>query len=89
MVYQYYVVEIKRLLNGELEHSVTWHWDADQDKARLKAESKWHEVMSDAAVSETLSHGAIMFSSEGFPCLNGCYKHDGQPTPEPEPEAEE
>lgn len=86
MVYQYYVVEIKRLLNGELEHSVTWHWDADQDTARLKAESKWHEVMSAAAVSETLSHGAIMFSSEGFPCLNGCYKHDGQQTTEPEAE---
>ena len=80
MVYQYYVVEIKRLLNGELEHDVTWHWDADQDKARLKGESKWHEVMSAAAVSETLSHGAIMFSSEGFPILNECYHHDGQPT---------
>lgn len=87
MVYQYYVVEIKRLPNGELEHNVTWHWDADQDKARLKGESKWHEVMSAAAVSETLTHGAIMFSSEGFPCLNGCYHHD-QPI-QPEPEAEE
>ena len=86
MVYQYYVVEIKRFFNGELEHNITWHWDADQDKARLKGESKWHEVMSAAAVSETLTHGAIMFSSEGFPCLHGCYKHDGQPTHEPEAE---
>lgn len=86
MVYQYYVVEIKRFYNGELEHNVTWHWDADQDKARLKAESKWHEVMASACLSETLTHGAIMFSSEGFPCLNGCYHHDGQPTTEPEAE---
>lgn len=87
MVYQYYVVEIKRFFNGELEHNITWHWDADQDKARLKGESKWHEVMSAAAVSETLTHGAIMFSSEGFPILNECYHHT-QPTPEPEPAEE-
>lgn len=75
MVYQYYVVEIKRLANGELEHNVTWHWDADQDTARLKAESKWHEVMASAAISETMTHGAILFSSEGFPIMNGCYTH--------------
>lgn len=80
MVYQYYVVEIKRLYNGELEHDITWHWDADQDKARLKGEAKWHDVMSKAAVSETLSHGAILFSSEGFPVLHECYHHE--PVPE-------
>lgn len=82
MLYQFYVVEIKRLLNGEFEHNVTWHWDTDADKAQLKAESKYHEILSAAAVSETLEHSAIIFSSEGFPIDHKCYKHEAAPAVE-------
>lgn len=75
MVTQFYIAEIKRLPSGEFEHQNYWAWDEDPDVARLKAESKYHEVLSTAAVSNTLYHAAILFSSEGFPIANQCYKH--------------
>lgn len=72
---QFYIVEVKQLPNAEYEHQVYWVWDADADKARLKAESKYHEVLAVAAISNTMSHAAILFSTEGFPLMNQCYKH--------------
>ena len=75
MVYQYYVVEIQQYQNGEFGHIVHYAYDADQDKARLKGESKYHEVLAAAAISELPSHAAIMFSTDGFPIMHQCYKH--------------
>ena len=80
-MYQNYVVEVKKFHNGEYEHNVFWLYDADADKAMLKAKSKWHEIMSQAAVSNTAEHAAILFTSEGFPVLHECYKHEVQPEP--------
>ena len=86
-MYQYYVEEIQQYTNGEYGHIVHFAYDADPDKARLKAESKYHEVLAAAAVSELPSHAAIMFSTDGFPILNQCYKHVvTAPDVEPEPE---
>ena len=79
-MYQYYTVEITKTHAGELAHDVKWHWDEDQDKARLKAESKFHEIMSRAAVSEYAMHSAIMFSEEGMLAMNGCYLHEAEET---------
>lgn len=73
---QLYVVEIKKNANGEFEHNVNWVWDADADKARLKGESKYYEVLSAAAVSNVAEHSAILFTSEGFPLMHQCYKHE-------------
>lgn len=81
MVYQYYVVEIQKYANGEYGHLVHYVYDANQDKARLKGESKYHEVLAAAAVSELPSHAAIMFSTEGFPIMHQCYTHEAA-TPE-------
>lgn len=79
---QFYIVEIKQLPDATYEHNVFWEYDADADKARLKAESKYHEVLAAAAVSNTMSHAAILFSTEGFPLMNQCYKHQAvQQTP--------
>jgi len=75
-MYQNYVVEIKKFHNGEFEHNVYWQFDEDADVARQKSESKFHEVLSVAATSDTESHAAIMFSQEGFPLRNECYKHE-------------
>lgn len=83
---QYYIVEIKQLQNGEYEHTVHYAWDEDADKARLKAESKYHEVLASAAVSETAEHSAILISSEGFPVMHQCYKHEIPAETEPTPE---
>ena len=73
---QLYVVEIKKNANGEFEHNVNWVWDEDPDKARLKGESKYFEILSQAAVSTLAEHAAILFTSEGFPLMHQCYKHE-------------
>ena len=86
---QYYVVEIQKNAQGEYAHNVFWLWDEDPDKARLKGEAKYHEVLAAAAVSGLAEHAAIMFSSQGFPIMNQCYKHttsEAAPTPEPSEE---
>lgn len=90
-MYQYYIFEIKQNHAGEYEHMVYWAWDANADTARLKGEAKYHEVLAQAAVSTYKSHAVTLFSSEGKPILNQCYKHAApapEPTPEPEPEPE-
>ena len=75
MLYQNYVVEIKKLANDEFEHNVFWLYDEDADMAMRKAEAKYHEVLAAAALSNTKSHAAILFTSEGFPMRNECYKN--------------
>lgn len=74
-MYQYYTVEMQRTHEGELSHDVKWYWDEDEEKARLKAESGYHEIMSRAAVSDYAMHSAILFSEEGMLVANGCYTH--------------
>lgn len=88
MLTQIYITEIKRYHNGEFEHQNFWVWDEDADIARQKAEAKFHEILAAAAVSDTASHAAIMFTSEGFPLRNECYHHDPIPVVE-EPVEEE
>ena len=83
---QIYIVEIQQYTNGEYGHIVHYAYDVDPDKARLKGESKYHEVLAAAAVSNLPTHSAIMFSTEGFPLLHQCYKHEPAPEPEPEPD---
>lgn len=85
-MYQNYVVEIQQYQNGEYGHIVHYAFDEDADKARLKAESKYHEVLAAAAVSELPTHAAIMFSTEGFPLMHQCYTHAVAEAVEPEPE---
>lgn len=72
---QLYIIEVKKNANDEFEHNVFYVWDDDQTRARLKAESKYHEVLAAAAISEVTEHAAILFTSEGFPLLHQCYKH--------------
>lgn len=88
-MYQFYVVEIQQYANGEYGHLVHYAYDEDQTKARLKGESKYHEVLAAAAVSELPSHAAIMFSTEGFPLMNQCYKHSIEQEQEPEQEEDQ
>lgn len=75
MLFQNYIAEIKRYHNGEFEHNVFWAWDEDEDKARLKAESKYHEILAVAAVSDTAEHSAILFTSKGLPLMYQNYTH--------------
>lgn len=79
---QFYVVEIQQYANGEYGHIVHYVFDEDAEKARLKGEAKYHEVLAAAAVSELPTHAAIMFSTEGFPIMHQCYKHTTEAEPE-------
>lgn len=82
-MYQYYILEIQQYDNGEYGHIVHYAYDADPDRARLKGESKYHEVLAAAAISTLPSHAAILISSEAFPVMYQCYKHTAAPAPEP------
>lgn len=89
---QFYIIEIQQYTTGEFGHIVHFAWDENADQARLKAESKYHEVLAAAAVSNLPSHAAALISSDGYPVLHQCYKHDVEIVPvaeEPEPVQDE
>ncbi len=84
---QFYIAEIQQYQDGSYGHIVHYAADENADRAQCKAESKYHEVLAAAALSELPSHAAILFTSDGFPMLHQCYKHAAQavqPTPEPD-----
>lgn len=86
---QFYIVEIQEYDDGSFGHIVHFAYDDDARTARLKAESKYHEVLAAAAVSALPTHSAIMFDTNGFPQLNYSYSHRKAPEPEPTEPAEE
>ncbi len=75
-MYQYYIIEIQRYSNGEYGHLVHFAYDTDATKARMKAESKYHEVLAAAAVSELPSHSATLLASDGKEIMHQCYTHE-------------
>lgn len=74
-MYQYYIIELQKYQNGEYGNLTHFAYDADPDKARLKGESKYHEVLAAAAVSDLAEHGAILMSSQCVPIEHKCYTH--------------
>ena len=72
---QYYITEVRKTTSGEFEHENFWVYDEDEQTARLKGESKFHEIMSRAAVSTYAEHGAILFTSTCYPIMHGYYVH--------------
>ena len=77
-MYQYYTVEVKKTQSGEFEHDVRWHYDENQEKARLKGEAKFHEILARAAVSDYAEHAAILFASTGNRIMDKCYYHQAE-----------
>lgn len=73
---QYYIIEIQQYENGEYGHLVHYAYDENPDKARLKGESIYYQVLAAAAISELPSHAAIMFTADGFPIMHQSYKHE-------------
>lgn len=85
-MYQYYVFEIQKYVNGEYGHLVHWAADENADRARMKAESKYHEVLAAAAISELPQHAAALLASDGTELMRQCYYHTAAPAePEEEP----
>lgn len=55
-----------------------------QHSTRQEAESKFHQILTSAAVSSVPVHTAVMLDEEGYPVRPPeCYKHT-PPAPEPE-----
>jgi hypothetical protein len=67
----YFVIELQTN-NGQTAYLVTSH------ATRAEAESKYHTVLSAAAVSSVEKHAAILVSDEGFPLMNQCYIHNAE-----------
>ena len=84
---QFYIFEVQKYQDQTYGHLVHFAYDEDPTKARLKAESKYHEVLAAAAVSELPQHSATLLTSDGRAVMNQVYRHDAvQPEVEPEPE---
>lgn len=79
---QYYIIEIQKYANGEFGHIVHFAYDENPTTARLKAESKYHQVLAAAAISELPQHSATLLTSDGRCVMNQCYKHVVEPEPE-------
>ena len=60
----------------------------DSFDTRNQAESKYHLVLSSAAVSQLPMHSATLMMSDGKMLAYQCYQHE-QPSPEPESEVPE
>ena len=73
---QFYIIEVQQYQDGSYGDIKHFAYDENPDKARLKAESKYYEVLAAAAVSELPMHSAILFSAEGFPIMHQCYRHN-------------
>ena len=63
------VIELQKNENGTVANIVTEH------STQAEAESKYHAILSLAAVSEIPVHSAVIVSEEGFPLMHQCYKH--------------
>lgn len=87
---QYYIIELQKYADGSYGDIKHIAYDEDATKARLKAESKFHEVLAAAAISELPVHAAIMFTSDGVPVMHQKYAHViAQEEVEPEAPEEE
>ena len=80
---QFYIVEVQQYADDSFGHLVHYAYDEDPDLALRKAESKYYDVLSAAAVSNTKMHSAILFSTEGHPLMDKFYKHNVTVEPEP------
>lgn len=73
---QYYIIEIKQLTNGEYEHYVHYVWDEDRETAYMKAQNKYHEILSVAALSDTMKHSAIIIDDSAAMVESRSFKHE-------------
>lgn len=79
---KFLVIEMQTSVEGQVSSAV-YTFDT-----REEAESKWHMVLSYAAVGGLPMHAASLLRSDGALLDRKCYVH-AQPEPEPEPEPRE
>ena len=66
---KYIVIELQTAQDGTVANIVTSHDE------RNVAESKYHQVLSAAAVSQLPKHAAVLMSSDGGFIAAECYEH--------------
>ena len=66
---KYLVLELQTMADGSVANLLTSHNTKDD------AESKYHAVLSYAAVSELPAHAAVMLTSEGGTIKHEVYIH--------------
>ena len=76
---KYIVIEMQNGIVG----TNAWTYDSRDD-----AEVKMYQVLSEVVKSPVAVHTVMLVTDEGFVLETRCYKHDAQPEPEPETEAE-
>jgi hypothetical protein len=63
------VIELQKNTDGTVANIVTQH------DTQAAAESTYHMILANAAISKIPVHSAIIVSEEGFPIMHQCYKH--------------
>lgn len=66
----------------EIQTSATVATIVNSYDNRPQAESKYHQILTAAAVSTVPKHGAIMLTDEGERLKNECYIHAVEPEEE-------
>ena len=69
---KYIVIEIQANWDGSVGNIVTAH------DTRAEAESKYHAVLSAAAISSVMKHSAVIMDEEGAVLGSMCYRHEPQ-----------
>lgn len=81
---KYLVIEIQTFDTGAIS-TPTYAYDN-----RLSAESKYHSILSSAALSALPTHAVVLMTSDGRMIESKAYNHPlPEPEPTPEPETEE
>lgn len=68
----YFVCEIQKQSGSAASYIMSQYED------RMEAESKFHQILSYAAVSTLETHSAVIFDEEGTAQANQFYHHGGE-----------
>ena len=65
----YIVIELQKSASGTVSNIVTQH------ETRDDAESKYHQILGVAAVSDVYQHSAVLLTDTGIEIMHQCYTH--------------
>lgn len=80
----YIVIELQTNAQGSVSNVVWAYADENQVLAENQAFSKYHAVLSAAAVSAVPVHSCVILRNDGTQIAGQAYQHIEEPTPEAE-----
>ena len=78
------VLEVQANIDGTVGTLINTYKDTEKSMA----ESKYHTILSAAAISNVYNHAAFMLTDEGRLIRSERYRHESPAETEPEPESE-